>query len=231
MTPGNLVHRRASIPVFGSIIGHAGIVVAADRVIDCSVGRGRRAVQEISLQQFINGEEFWGERELPGVTPQQKSRIVARAREILLWPTEYDDAHNNQKGKWFNEGTSNRYWETDCVGLCEHCYEHVGLDIVRKEGTPLTVTSQRDSMRLVSRMTPEGRSQLFASYLNGNLSQYEQSIFHQEFPSDLLEKVFSKVTDSRDSNLSISHIFTNGAKELNLISEDELKEVLQRLGN
>jgi hypothetical protein len=231
MTPGNLVHRRSSFPVFGAIIGHAGIVVGPNRIIDCSTDRGRKAVKEISFAEFEAGETFYGERELPGATQQQKSRIVARAKEIAGWATEYDGAHNNQKGRWFNEGTNDAYWEADCVGLCEHCYEFVGLNIVSDEGVLLTVPEQRDAMRVVSalRITPEGRAQLFASYLTGTLGEYELRAFYQEFPSDRLQQVSINAALDRGHNESTSRRLTNCARELGLLLDSEANEVLQML--
>jgi hypothetical protein len=226
MTPGNLVHRRSSIPIFGAIIGHAGIVVGADRIIDCNTERGRVSVREVSFDDFVSGEEFWGERELPEATSGQKSGIVARARQIASWATEYDDAHNNQKGRVFNQGQPDEYWEADCVGLCEHCYEHVGLDIVSNEGIFLTVPEQRDAMRRVLALSPDGRSQLFASFLEGNLSQRERWIFYQEFPSDLLKHVYD---EAKNRDGSLNRRLTDSACNVNLLSESEAGEVLLRV--
>ena len=226
MTPGNLVHRRSSVPVFGAIVGHAAVVVSAKNVIDCSVGRGRTAVREITFEEFKDEEEFWGERELQGATSEQKSKVVARAREIASWATEYDDAHNNQKGKVFNQGQQNEYWEADCVGFCEHCYEHAGLNIVPNEGVILTVPAQRDAMRRVLALSPHARLQLFASFLEGNLSQQDRWVFHQEFPSDLMEPLYR---EARSRGGSLSKRLIDAAIENKLLSEPEAGEVLLRV--
>ncbi len=223
MKPGNLVHRKSSLPVFGAIIGHAGVVVESNRIVDCNVGRGRASVREIPLNEFIAGEEFWGERELPGITGQQRKGIAKRAREIANWVTEYDDLHNNQKGEWFDRGTADEYWEADCVGLAEHCYEHVGADIVGNEGVLLTVPEQRDAMQLVNALTSRGRANLFASWIKGELNELEFWQFHQEFPSDLLENAglieISKVP-SIDANDRNSQIVRSSVGK-NLITEAE----------
>ena len=229
MKPGNLVHRKSSIPVFGAIVGHAGIVVGPDRIIDCNLGRGRASVGELSFTEFVAGEEFWGERELAGVTDQQRNAVVARAREIASWATEYDDLHNNQKGEWFNEGSPDKYWESDCVGLAEHCYEFASLDIVVNEGIVLTVPEQRDAMTLVHAISAQGRANLFTAWLQGLLGERELWLFHQEFPSDRLEVTLHAKTNyesqtvlQADNTQIIDDNLKNGVitdEEAHLISE------------
>ena len=150
---GLLIHRNSSIS--SAFIGHTGILVGENRVIDANVGRGSNAVQEISLAEFRGEYECWGIREdymHPSIDLQV---AIARAREINSWRTEYDGNHLNQKGEWIKGWfCSPEYWECDCVGLTEHCYEYAGGGPVPAEhesglGWPLTPREQRDHMRRV----------------------------------------------------------------------------------
>ena len=146
---GLLVHRASTYWV-----GHAGIFVSEDQVIDMTVGRGHDAVKQISFHKWKDGQDCWGirkERENDG-HPVNLNRAVAVAREIASWKTEYDTYHLHQKGKW-NKPWSCRpkYWEADCVGFTEHTYEKAGGDPIPKneESWPITPRQQRDHMTKV----------------------------------------------------------------------------------
>jgi hypothetical protein len=149
---GLLVHRNSSA---GAVwVGHAGIFVSADEVIDCSTGRDPNAVRKIPFSQWKDGIECWGIRQ-DDDHPVDLGKAVLRAQIVSSWRTEYDGAHNNQKGKWFTSWFSDsKYWEADCVGFTEDCYERAGGDPTPSEfeagsGWPLTVREQRDHMRKV----------------------------------------------------------------------------------
>ena len=145
---GLLVHRNSD----GVFVGHTGIFIGEDRVIDCTVGRDPRAVGETPFQEWKEGGgECWGIRRDCN-HPVDLVRAVDRAREIASWRTEYDGSHNNQKGAWTRDWFwGPRYWEADCVGFTEHCYEHAGGNPTPDEfevgaGWPLTPREQRDHM-------------------------------------------------------------------------------------
>ena len=100
------------------------------------------------------------------MTLPNRKKVVNRAREIASWRTKYDGAHNNQKGKWFKKCVKRKwgwawcvkekrdFWESDCVGFAEHCFEYSGGNPSRKNfetgvgGWPLTVREQRDETAL-----------------------------------------------------------------------------------
>lgn len=146
---GLLAHRASKYWV-----GHTCIFISEDQIIDMTTGRGHDAVKQISFQRWKDGRECWGIRE------ERKNdghyvnldRAVAVAKEIASWKTEYDTFHLHQKGKW-NKPWSCRpkYWEADCVGFTEHCYEMAGGDPIpnREESWPILPTQQRDHMTKV----------------------------------------------------------------------------------
>jgi hypothetical protein len=145
---GTAVHRNSSATAF--FVGHAGIYFDG-KVVHCTVGHDPHAVRQDSFKAWKDGNEFWGYRrdKHSGVNYQN---IVTQALERCSWRTEYDGAHNNQKGKWFKEWFSGkRYWESDCVGFVQGLYEDNGGNPTPGEyetgaGWPLTVREQRDFM-------------------------------------------------------------------------------------
>jgi hypothetical protein len=149
---GLLVHRNSSASA--AWVGHAGIFVSEDEVIDCSTGRDPKAVRKIPFSQWKDGNECWGIRQ-DDDHPVDIEKAVLRAHTVSSWRTEYDGAHNNQKGKWFSPFFGGpKYWEADCVGFTEDCYERAGGDptpsaFEEGSGWPLTVREQRDHMRRV----------------------------------------------------------------------------------
>ncbi len=150
---GLIAHRNSSAT--GAFVGHAGIFIDDGKnLIDCTIDRGHNAVQEISFDKWKDGKKCWGIREDDG-HPVDLNKAVNRAKEIDSWRTEYDGAHNNQKGKWFKGAScAPKYWEADCVGFTEHCYEFAGGNPTPNEletgaGWPLTPREQRDNMRKI----------------------------------------------------------------------------------
>lgn len=149
------VHRNGDITTV--YVGHAGLSVSSsgDRIIDCTVGRDPQAVKQISLSEWKAGtSDCWGFR-LDKPRLADLAKTVKRAKTIASWRTRYDDNHLNQKGEWFSgSGGGPRFWEADCVGFVEHCYEHAGGNPTRNTyetgaGWPLTVREQRDGMEKI----------------------------------------------------------------------------------
>lgn len=130
-------------------LGHVGVFSGMEEMIDCNSGRDPRAVQAITWGEFSHQTECYGVYKENDSVDLQK--VVARATEISSWRTAYDDNHLNQKGQWFKAWFCRpRYWETDCVGFTEHCYEFAGTNIVpNSDEFPLTPREQRDHMLLV----------------------------------------------------------------------------------
>jgi hypothetical protein len=149
---GLVAHRNSSAAA--GWIGHVGVFVAEDTMIHCTTGHDPHAVRRITFADWKAGLECWGIRE-DHLHPVNLAAVVNRALEIASWRTEYDGAHNNQKGKWFKGWfCAPKYWEADCVGFAEHCYEHSGGNPTPNEyesgaGWPLTPREQRDHMRKV----------------------------------------------------------------------------------
>ena len=148
---GTVVHRNSSWK--SAFVGHVGVSVTGSGgyIIDCTTGRDPKAVSRISFGRWKSGRKFYGFR-IDCPRRANLSKVVLRAKEIMSWRTEYDGAHNNQKGKWFKGWFCRpRYWEADCVGFAETCYERSGGNPTprRKEagrGWPLTPREQRDHM-------------------------------------------------------------------------------------
>ncbi|MBX9953247.1 MAG: hypothetical protein K2Y39_28995 [Candidatus Obscuribacterales bacterium] len=157
-------------------LGHCGIFVGEDEIIDVSVFRGMQAVRKISWSEFKNSHECWGLRTDDGI---DYSVAVNRAYEIASWRTNYDGLHNNQKGKW-KKGwfCGPKFWETDCVGFVEHVYEVGGANPIEVERWPITPREQRDAMKKVCECpadqdpAPADRGHLFHSvrFRNGKWS-------------------------------------------------------------
>jgi hypothetical protein len=149
---GLLVHRNSSAS--GAWVGHAGIFVSEDEVIDCSTGRDPNAVRKISFTKWRDGNECWGARK-DDDHHVDLQKAVERAHKVNSWRSEYDGSHNNQKGRWFSPWFGGpKYWEADCVGFTEDCYERAGGDPTPSDfetgsGWPLTVREQRDHMKKV----------------------------------------------------------------------------------
>ena len=149
---GLIAHRNSDAT--GVFVGHACICVSDSEVIDCSTSRGSNAVQMITFDDWKADLECWGIRE-DDDHQVDLQKAVDRAHEINSWRTEYDGTHDNQKGEWIKGWfCAPKYWEADCVGFTEHCYEYAGGDPTPNDfgngsGWPLTVREQRDHMRKV----------------------------------------------------------------------------------
>ena len=162
---GMLVHRNSKWS--SAWVGHAGIYVGDNQVIHVTTGHDPHACRLDSLSKWKEGNEFWGFRwdKRLSLTAQNREKVVSYAREVAARRTKYDGTHNNQKGKWFRKCVKRKwgwawcikkkkdYWESDCVGFSEHCFEHSGGDPSRNKyesgmGWPLTVREQRDETQL-----------------------------------------------------------------------------------
>lgn len=149
---GLIAHRNSD--AIAAFVGHTCICVSEDYVIDCSTSRGSNAVQMITFDNWKSNFECWGIRS-DDDHPVDLKKAVDRAHEISSWRTEYDANHFNQKGEWIKGWfCTPKYWEADCVGFTEHCYEYAGGNPTPGEfengpGWPLTVREQRDCMRKV----------------------------------------------------------------------------------
>lgn len=151
---GAALHRDGSITSIYA--GHAGLSTDSNgsSIIDCTTGRDPNAVKAITISDFKDGKSCWGYRfDNPAVA--NLTAVVRRAKEIASWRTRYDGNHLNQKGDWFTpNGGGPQYWEADCVGFTEHCYEHAGGNPTDNsyesgKGWPLSVREQRDAMNKV----------------------------------------------------------------------------------
>ncbi|MDE0505214.1 MAG: hypothetical protein OXI86_14145 [Candidatus Poribacteria bacterium] len=147
---GTLVHRDSS----WFNIGHVGVSIDKDGdcIIDCSTGRDPNAVSMVSFEKWKDRHRFYGFR-VDHPRRADLYGVVRTAKKISSWRTEYDGNHFNQKGKWFKGWFCRpRYWESDCVGFAETCYEESGGNPTpdHKEkglGWPLTPEEQRNFMR------------------------------------------------------------------------------------
>jgi len=149
---GLVVHRNS--PWSAAWIGHAGIMISENTVLHCTTERDPHAVGQDSFEDWRAGYECWGYRR-DATHNVDLEKAISRALEIASWRTEYDGTHNNQKGEWFKGWMCGpEYWEADCVGFTEHCYEYAGGNPTPDEfetgaGWPLTPREQRDHMELV----------------------------------------------------------------------------------
>ena len=144
---GLLVQRNSSATALW--IGHCGIFIGEDTLVHCTTGSDPQSVHQIGYDEWRDGLECWGIRK-DSNHQVDLDRAVDRAKEIASWRTEYDGAHNNQKGEWFKGWfCSARYWEADCVGFTERVYEDVGGDPTPDEGSLLYPREQRDAMTRV----------------------------------------------------------------------------------
>jgi len=149
---GLIAHRNSDATA--AFVGHACISINENEVIDCSTSRGSNAVQIITFNEWKSNLECWGLRSDDDHSVDLQ-KAVNRAHEINSWRTEYDANHLNQKGEWIKGWfCTPKYWESDCVGFTEHCYEYAGGDPTPSEfesgaGWPLTVREQRDNLHKV----------------------------------------------------------------------------------
>jgi hypothetical protein len=150
---GLIAHRNSLVT--GAFVGHTGIFVDEDSIVHCEPWKGHHAVRKDSFTEWKSGNECWGIREDYKHPKANLRKAVDLALEIESWRTEYDGSHNNQKGKWFKPWFGGpKFWESDCVGFTEHCYEEAGgnptpNDFEDGSGWPLTPREQRDHMRKV----------------------------------------------------------------------------------
>lgn len=162
---GCLVHRNSGFSALW--IGHAGIYIGDNDVVHCTTGHDPYAVHRLSIDAWMTGGgDFWGYRRDDNLPDDRRQTVVDRALEICSWETKYDGAHNNQKGEWFEKCVKRNqigyciryerdYWESDCVGFVEHCFERAGGnptpdDFESGFGWPLTPREQRDHTEFVS---------------------------------------------------------------------------------
>lgn len=162
---GCVVHRNTGFSTLW--IGHAGIYIGNGEVVHCTTSHDPRAVHRVSIDEFITGGgAFWGYRRDDNLPDDRHQTVVDIALETCSWNTKYDGAHNNQKGEWFEKCVKRNpirictryerdYWESDCVGFVEHCFERAGgnptpNDFESGFGWPLTPREQRDHTVFVS---------------------------------------------------------------------------------
>lgn len=142
------VHRNSKWTALFS--GHAGVTMNDVSIANVSTERGSQAMWLEDLDGFLAGNEFFGSKRPAsapdGLSLPEKQELYARIKRLAEFPIEYDAAHNNQKGEFFDEGG---YYEFDCVGFVEHIFESLGYDLTDDSyesgfGWPLTVREQRD---------------------------------------------------------------------------------------
>jgi|GEM_PF-6007168 len=142
------VHRTSAWTAL--FVGHAGVSVDDVSIANVSTERGSQAMQYEDIDTFIAGLEFFGAKRPAsapgGLSSSEKQEMSAKLARFAELPMEYDSAHNNQKGSFFEDGG---YYEFDCVGFVEHLFESIGYNLTDDSyesgfGWPLTVREQRD---------------------------------------------------------------------------------------
>lgn len=126
------------------------------KVADVSTGRGHRALQYISLDRYIDHQEFFGAKRhvntANGLSNAQQISLLGRIDFYNANRIEYDGNHLDQSGTFFEKTWYRRhaYWEFDCVGFVERIFEDIQINLTDNKyengaGWPLTVREQRDS--------------------------------------------------------------------------------------
>ncbi len=120
------------------------------------MGRGHRALKYISLDQFIDGNEFFGAKRhvstTSGLSLEQQVSLLGRIGFFDASRIEYDGNHLDQTGTFFEKNwyRDHAHWEFDCVGFVERILGDIQIDLTDRSfevgaGWPLTVREQRDS--------------------------------------------------------------------------------------
>jgi len=124
---------------------------SSSRVADVNTDRGNHALQlDTPLSDFKYGARRLKAYKTTGLTSAKQTALRARISYFNAFDTEYDGAHNNQKGKLFTPWLEDDYWEFDCVGFNERIYEDIGLNPTSNEGVYITPDEQRNSSNMTS---------------------------------------------------------------------------------
>ena len=151
---GDFVYRKSAFVGVPSYINHAATLWDSTHVTDVNTGRGNTALRtNAPLSTFDHGARrirtnYTGAP--VALSSAKQTALKARINYCKSYDTEYDGAHNNQKGAFFEPWFEDDYWEFDCVGFNERIYEDIGFNPTIDEGNNLWPDEQRDSPRLSS---------------------------------------------------------------------------------